>query len=206
MSSRLDKLRGAGVQGGVRLIFRKLVYRNVLMRRYDVPATEAAPPTKSSPYRFEFLEKPEYEAVLASNPHLSEADMTHLRKQRSSSVAVYDGERIIASCWHTSGHVYVGELHRYIEVPEGEHYSCRAFVDPDYRGQDLLHQMYYAYARRVPAGDLLWGLVYPHNTPAIRSAEKLGRTYVADYWTRFVFGRKYPGQRSLDPRRSEEAA
>lgn len=103
----------------------------------------------------------------------------------------------------TSGRIYVSELHRYLDIPRGEHFSCRTYVQDDRRGQSLADHMIHAYSQSVPPEDRLWGLIYSWNAASIHLVEKLGWRYSGDYWTRFIFGKKLPGERHFAPRPPE---
>lgn len=184
----------------VRLAFRKLIYRKVALRRYEVEAGRRRAPRIPVNFRVEFLESPDFDRLLGTNPYLTPQDVLHFRQQRSVCIAVFDGDRIAASSWMTSGRVYVSELQRYIDVPPEEHFSCRTYVDDDYRGQALMGHMLHAYSLRLPPTDIVWGLTYWWNTASIRSIEGLGWRHTGVYWTRFIFGRKLFGERHCAPR------
>lgn len=194
MSSCFDRLRGAGAAAAAKLCFRKLIYRKVTMMRYESPAGTTAVPAGACPYRLDVSRDLDCEAILDSNPHLCRLDVEKFIHMDSTCVAAYDGDRIVGSTWFVRGRVFVPELHRDVEASGREHYICRSFVHPDYRGHRLLQHIIYAYASQVPADDLMWGLIYPWNAAPRRTAEKEGRAHVADYWTRFIFCHKSFGE------------
>ena len=195
LQSKLQQLREASPAEAVQLLFRKVIYRNVLMGRYEVPADSSTPPTKPLDLEIGFLDDSRFDEVLGTSPHLTVADVERFKRQNSVCIVARDGDRIAASSWMTWGEVYVTELQRCIHVPQGEHFSCRSYVDPDYRGKSLLSHMIHAYSSRLSAADRVWGLVYSWNVASVRSLEKIGWRHTGDYWTRFVLGLKIPGER-----------
>lgn len=197
---RLQQLRSASPAEAARLVFRKAVYREVLMGRYEVAAGASQPPSRPLDLHIDFLEDPAFEEVLGTTPYLSAADVDRFKRQHSVCIVARDGDRIAASSWMTRGKVYVAELQRNVHVPEGEHFSCRSYVHEDYRGMSLLSHMIHAYSARLPAEDCIWGVVYPWNMASVRSLEKIGWRHTGEYWTRFVFGVKVPGERHLPAR------
>jgi hypothetical protein len=137
--------------------------------------------------------------VLGTNEYLSQEDIDHFDRQQSSCIVVLDGESIAASSWMTRGSVFVHELHRPLDVPDGQHFSCRSYVSPDYRGHSLFSHMVHAYAMQVPADDESWGLVYYWNEASVRSLENIGWRLSGEYWTTFLLGRRRPGHRRFAP-------
>ncbi|MBN1461423.1 MAG: GNAT family N-acetyltransferase [Armatimonadetes bacterium] len=200
---RLEKLRKEPPLGALRLAFRKLVYRKVSIRRYEVTAANSRAPHRPLSLRIAFLDSPGFDSVLETNPYLSSADVERFRQQNSVCIVLWDGDRIIASSWMTNGRIYVSELHRYIHIPPDEHFSCRTYVRDDYRGRSLADHMIHAYSQRVQPSHCIWGLVYGWNVASIRLVEKLGWRHTGDYWTRFIVGRKLPGERRFAPRPPE---
>lgn len=198
-AGRLERLKGRSLEEIVRLAYRKAVYRKVSMSRYEIRAGDSTTPETPLLHRIERLGPDRFERMLGTNPYLEPADLDRFAHQRSTCVAVYDGDRVAASTWMTQGDVYVHELHRVVPVPGNEHFSCRSYVDPDYRGQFLLSHMIDVYSRSQPAGDVLWGLVYAWNEPSIRSLERLGWRHTGNYWTHFVAGRKVAGESHFPP-------
>ena len=200
IKSKFRVLRSTPLPETIRLIFRKAVYRNVLLARYEIRAGSSESPSPHMPYRIEILAEADFDRVADSTPYLTPEDLRDFRRQKSLCIVVWDGNRIAGSSWMTAGEVFVHELHRAVEVTEREHFSCRSYVHPDYRGKSLLSHMIHAYSQRVNQEDLVWGLVYEWNLASIRSLEKLGWRHTGDYWTKFVFGRKVPGERHFSPR------
>lgn len=186
--SRLS-LREAG-----RLVFRKAVYRNIHMRRYETQAGASAAPRTETRLPVEFLGTGDFEAVLGTTPYVDRSDLERFRRQRTTCIVVRDAGRIIASTWMTAGDVYITELHRVVRVPEDEHFACRGYVDPEYRSHALLAHMLHAYALRLSGDERLWGVIYPWNAASIRSVEKIGWRHTGDYWTRFILTIKVPGE------------
>ena len=200
LHSKLQQLREASTTEAVQLLLRKAIYRNVLMGRYEVPAGSSSPPTRPLDLEIDFLDDPGFDEVLGTSPYLTATNIERFKRQRSVCIVARDGDRIAASSWMTWGDVYVTELHRSVHVPEGEHFSCRSYVNQDYRGKSLMSHMIHAYSMRLPADDLVWGLIYPSNVASVRAFEKIGWRHTGDYWTRFVLGFKIPGERRFPPR------
>ncbi|WP_157789611.1 hypothetical protein [Candidatus Microthrix parvicella] len=169
-------------------MYRKAVYRKVVMRRLGASAGSHVPPRRRVDYRTELLGPDRFDLILATNPHLERSDLDHFHRQRSTCIAVYDGDRIASSSWMTAGSVYHHELQRQIEVPHDQHFSCRSYVDPDYRGQSLFAHMVYTYAQRVPAAQLVWGLVYAWNKASLKSLESVGWEHFGEEWSTYVLG------------------
>ncbi|MCO8127438.1 hypothetical protein NHL50_09465 [Acidimicrobiia bacterium EGI L10123] len=183
-----------------RLAFRKLIFRQIMLDRYETRASESAFPAEADGLDIRVLCKPAYRIVDGMNPHAHDDDLRHFDRQQSSCVVALDGDRIAASTWMTQGEVFVAELHRTVSVPPTEHFSCRSFVDPAYRGRSLLSRMISVYAETLPGSDVLWGLVYPWNAASIRSLERIGWRCTGEYRTRFVLGRKFSSERHFSPR------
>lgn len=176
-----------------RRAFRKLVYRRTVMARYEVTAGESRAPAEACPLQIRLLAADELGLVADSNPYLTPEDLQELRRQTSLCLVVFDGDRVAASSWMTSGQVPIHELERVVDVPSGEHYSCRSYVDPLYRGRALHHHMLHEKARLLPPDHLLWCLVYEWNVGSIRSLEAAGWRRTGRCWTRFLFTRQATG-------------
>lgn len=194
------KLAAHGPGEVARLVWRKAVHRKVTMGRYGVPTAQSRPPTRPCPFTIELWGPDRYDEVLATNPHLTDDDLVHFHRQRSTCIVVLDGGRIVASSWMTSGDVFVHELQRRISVPTSEHLSCRSYVDDDHHGMSLMSHMIHTYSAAQPAGDEVWGLVYDWNMSSVRSLERIGWRRSGDYWTSWWFDRPFPGERRYPPR------
>jgi RimJ/RimL family protein N-acetyltransferase len=200
VQSGLGRLRALSPSEGTRLVFRKLIHRKVLLGRYEMLAGASVAPDVPLALGVDFLGDPDFDQALGSTPYLGAADLEHFRQQESTCIVVRDGSRIVGSTWVTRGRVYVSELHRHVNVPEGEYYMCRSYVEPGYRSMSLMSHMIHAFAQRLPPQDRVWGLCYPRNVASVRSLERLGWRHTGDYWTRFVLGRKIPGKRHFPAR------
>lgn len=199
-SDRLAQLRTASPGEAARLVFRKAIYRKIEMGRFEVAARDSVAPQKPLELRLNFWGSERFGAVAGTNPYLTDEDLEHFSAQASTCIVVLDDERIAASSWMTNGRVYVHELQRAVDVPEVEHYSCRTYVDPDYRGLALMQHMIHGYAEQCAADDRIWGLVYGSNVASVRSLERLGWRQTGEYWTRSVFGKQFSGHRHFAPR------
>lgn len=200
---RLDQLREAGPRDAARLVYRKAVHRSVAMRRYEMPVEASRAPAGTLDLPLDVHGPEVFEEVLASNPHSDPDDLEHFLRQRTTCIVARDGDRIAASTWMTGGRVHVHELGRTVEVPDHEHFSCRSYVDPQYRGLQLLSRMIHEYTASQPPGDVVWGLVYDWNLHSIRSLERLGWRHTGDYRTDVVAGRVRSAERRFAPRPPE---
>jgi GNAT superfamily N-acetyltransferase len=195
----IDRLRSTPLRELGRLAWRKAVYRRVQLGRYGVQAGSSVAPGSGAGFTIELWGPDRFDEILPTNPHMNPVDVDDFRRQDTTCIVALDGERIAASTWMTRGQVLVHELHRVLDVPSDEHFSCRSYVDPDYRGRGLLTHLIHAYSAAVPPTDEVWGLVYDWNAASIRSLENLGWRRSGDYWTTFLFGRKYFGERRYAP-------
>lgn len=191
---RFDAVRGKSPLEAARLAYRKLVYRRVRMGRYGISASDAVKPEKALTLPVEVWGADRYESVAGTSEYLTEADLEAFRRQASHCIVVLDQERVVASSWMTSGSVYVHELHRTLEVPPGEHFSCRSYVSPEYRGQALLSHMIHSYTEQLGRSERVWGLVYYWNAASVRSLANIGWDLTGDYWTSWLFGRQRHGE------------
>ena len=99
------------------------------------------------------------------------------------------------------GTVHVSELQRNVHLQPGQHYSCRTYVDPEYRGRALLQHMLVDYARASPSDDTFVGFVYPWNAASLVSLERIGWRRTGEAWTTHILGFSRGGERSLPPAR-----
>lgn len=194
-SSRLEILRSKRPSEAAALVARKFIYRKAVLGRYGVRAGDSMPPDQPLALAVELWGPDRFDEVLPTNPNLNAEDVEHFRRQNSVCIVVLDRSRIASSSWMTWGDVFVHELERTLHVPVGEHFSCRSYVDPDYRGQSLFSHMIHAYSMSVPLDDEVWGLVFDWNVASVRSLENIGWRLSGEYWTRFVLTRRFPGER-----------
>jgi len=199
-ADRLAQLRDASPAEAARLIFRKAVYRKVEMGRFQVAARDSVPPQKPLDLKLEFWGPDRFRTAAGTNPYLTDEDLAHLSAQNSTCTVVLDGARIVASNWKTNGQVHIHELQRTVLVPKVEHYSCRTYVHPDYRGRALQQQMHHRYAEACSPDDLIWGLIYQDNLASIRSVERLGWRQTGQYWSRYLLGKQFSGEEHFAPR------
>lgn len=199
-SAARSKVQGRAPVEVARLVWRKAVHRKVTMGRYGVPTAESREPSRPCPFTVELWGPDRYDAVLGTNPYLTDDDLAHFHRQRSTCIVVLDDDAIVASSWMTSGDVFVHELQRSLAVPSSEHFSCRSYVDDDHHGMSLMSHMIHRYSSAQPAGDEVWGLVYDWNMSSVRSLERIGWRRSGDYWTSWWFDRKVPGERRYPPR------
>lgn len=182
-----------------RLVWRKAVYRRVLMGRWGVPTGQSMPPRRRCELTIELWGPDRFDAVLSSNPHLTEEDLKRFQAQHTTCIVVLDGDLIVASSWMTNGDVYVHELDNTLTVPRNEHFSCRSYVDDAHHGMALMSHMIHAYSAAQPADDEVWGLVYEWNTSSVSSLERIGWRRSGDYWTTWWFDRPHHGFRRYAP-------
>lgn len=182
-----------------RLVFRRFVYRKAEFVRCGARAADHVPPSRPLELSLEIVGAEAFDRILGSSPHLSASDVDRFRQHPSACIVVWDGDHIASSSWMTSGEVLVDELHRSVAVGPGEHFSCRSWVDPDYRGASLFGHMVAAYAASVPPDDLVWGLVLRRNVASLLTLQRLGWRGFGEDWTRFIGGRPVAGARQHPP-------
>lgn len=194
-----SRLRGRSPAEVARLAWRKAIHRKVSMGRYGVPTAESRPPSHDCPLPIELWGPDRFDEVVGTTPYLTTVDLEDFRRQRSTCIVVLDDGKVVASSWMTNGAVRVHELHRSVDVPAEEHFSCRSYVGEQHRGMSLLSHMIHRYSAEQPVGDEVWGLVYDWNLPSIRSLERIGWHRSGDYWTTWWFGRASHGSRRYPP-------
>lgn len=199
MRRQLLMLREAGPADAVRMISRKYVHRRVDMGRYGVRAGASRVPGRPCELPIEIWGPDRFDEVAGTNPYLHRDDLEEFRTQRSSVIVTIDDGRLAASTWMTAGRVRVSELERSLDVPDDEHFSCRSYVDPAYRGLSLMSHMIHAYSAAQRPEDEVWGLVYDWNLSSIRSLERIGWRRSGDYWTQVTLGRRTDGERRYRP-------
>ena len=190
---KIDVLRGRSPVEVVGIFFRKLVYRKVLMNRYAIRAGDSTPVPGSMDLEIKFLRGPAFRSILGTSPNLSAHDIEVFSASDSTCIVAYDGDRVAASSWMTRGPIFVHELQREVGAGEDQHYSCRSYVDPEYRGRKLLGRLVHAYATEVAEpDDELWGVVYEWNVASSRSLERVGWRRTGELGTVTVFGQRIP--------------
>lgn len=189
------------------MLFRKLVYRKSVMGHYEIVAGESVAPPGVPPVDIRFLRGGDVDEVPGSNPYLSAADVERFRSADPICIVARHGDRLAASSWMIRRDHYVTELQRVVRVREGEHFSCRSYVDESFRGHRLLSHMLYAYATSVAGpSDRLWCLIHDWNVPSARAYERVGWRRRGEMGTVVVLGRKIPVDRAqASTRRSGEA-
>ncbi len=199
-SERRATLESMAPRDAVRLIFRKAIYRRVSIGRFGTLAGSSEMPEPELAFPIEFWTEEAFGRVLGTNPYLTADDIERFRHQESVCIVVLDGDRIAASSWMTRGEVFVSELQQVLSLDQSEHFSCRSYVDPDYRGHALLSHMIHAYSIRRRPDDEVWGVQYLWNTAAVRSTERLGWRHSGTFWTLHLFGVKLSHSRRFAPR------
>lgn len=194
-TSRLQQLREASPSEALRLVYRKAIYRKVVMGEYAVRAGDTTPPATTHELDIEILDMDHWDRALRNNPYLGAVDLDRFRTQRRATcIAAFDDDAIVASTWMLQGEAPVDELDRSIIMEPRWHYSCRSFVSVDYRGMALLGHMIGKYSLAIDPDDVVWGLVYDWNVASSRSLEGLGWRYQGDWWTTFILGMKFHGE------------
>lgn len=188
--SRLEQLREASPKDALRLVFRKAIYRQVFIGEFGVRAGDSTAPAHSHDLVIEFLDRDYWDEALENNPYLSRRDLERFRNQEATCIIAREGDRIAASTWMLRGEAYVDELFRTIQLPESQHFSCRSFVAPDYRGMALMGHMVHHYSGSIDQDHIVWGPIFHWNIASIRTFERIGWRHRGDYWTIFLFGRK----------------
>lgn len=198
--SRLEQLREASPREALRLVFRKAIYRKVLIGEFGVQAADSVAPAKHHGLMIDFLDRDDWHLALENNPYLNETDLERFRNQSATCIVARDGDRIAASTWMLQGETYVGELFRTLTVPDGQHFSCRSYVDPDYRGRALMGHMLHHYSTTIAPSDVMWCLIFQWNHASIQTYERTGWRHRGDHRTTFILGRKFQHERHFPPR------
>ena len=180
--------------------WRKLVLRRVTMGCHGVQAGTSVGPSPGAGTSVEFLRPDSFGEVLGTNPNLREIDIERFAEQNATCIVARIDGAVAASSWMTYGEVYVSDLGRTIHVADDEHYSCRSYVDPRWRGQSLFGVMVQAYTAAQRPQDLVWGHVFDWNTASIHTLEKLGWRRFGDSRTTFVFTRPVASETRYPPR------
>lgn len=189
-SSRLGQIF-AKVVWFVRLAYRKLIHRRADFIECGAAAGDHREPVKPFDLAFEVVGVDGYADLLAASPHLSQADIDYLSTVDSKVVVVRDDEKVAAMNWFVRGPalLWITELRRAVTLSGGEHYSCRTFVDPDYRGRALAEHMICGYARGLGRDDRIWGLVMTRNQPSLRFLSRIGWQATGSWTAQVQFGR-----------------
>jgi hypothetical protein len=194
--SVVGKLRSAGLREGTRLVYRKLIYRRTSLQRFEVRAGNSVAPRSAAGIRFDVLNGDAIQEIFGTNPHLADEDVDRFRLGDATCIVAREGSELAASTWMIRGAVYISELQRNVSLARGEHYSCRSYVDPRFRGRALLANMIHTYCTTLPADDVVWGLVYEWNTASIASLRSIGWQRTGDLWTTNVLGFRLAGGRT----------
>lgn len=135
------------------------------------------PPARPPALSIEVAPMDDAAELVAWSPYLSQRDVDEFRAQGGAYAAtVRDGNQLAAMNVFVRGPstVRVEELRGVIPVEAGGHFSCRTYVDPQFRGQALFEQMIWAYAQTLDGDDRIWGLVLEQNRPSLRSLARNG--------------------------------
>jgi hypothetical protein len=197
---RLARLRSSSPAEAARLVFRKAVYRKNSFLRVRARAGDTIAPDRPLPFRLEIVGEDGFERVLGSNPHLTRADIDRFRARPSRCITIWDGDRLASSSWMTLESAWVEEFDREVTLAPGEHYSCRSWVDPAYRGHSLLGHMLSGYAASIPADDQVWGLILARNVASLLAVKRIGWRTDGMEWTSFVGGIPIRGSTHHEPR------
>ncbi|MCB1257958.1 MAG: hypothetical protein KDB26_12675 [Microthrixaceae bacterium] len=198
--SRLEQLRESHPREALRLVWRKAIYRKVLIGEFGIRAGDSVAPPNDHGLVIDLLNQDDWHLALENNPYLNEADLARFRNQAATCIVARDGNRIAASTWMLRGGFFVTEVSRELHLRPDTHFSCRSFVASDYRGRALLSHMIHHYAMSIDPDNQITGLVFDWNIPSIRSLERIGWRHRGDYWTTFVLGRAFHHEQHFPPR------
>lgn len=188
----LRKLKGLGPRATAAAVVRKFFYARTTMGYYTVARADAT--QRVSP-GYETHTRAGESVGLAelANPYVDQSDLDALRSQPGARcVLVTKGGEVVASNWYLRGNVAVHELDAVLPLPEGTHYSCRAFVHPDERGQQLVAHMKFAYLTAEPECTVLCCLIHDWNVASIKGVTNAGWSRDGSYRSTRVLGVRLP--------------
>ena len=186
-----------GLREGARLAYRKVIYRRTSLQRFEVRAGDSVEPRPATGIGFDLLDGDAVQEVLGTNPYLVHQDVDRFRLGDATCIVAREGSELAASTWMIRRAVHISELQRSVPIPPGEHYSCRSYVDPRFRGRALLANMIHTYCTTLPPEDIVWGLVYEWNHASIASIRSIGWQRTGDMWTTNFLGFRHAGARVL---------
>lgn len=143
-----------------------------------------------------------FEELTSVSPHITRHDVDDFRRRQTSAVVMRDGGRVVAVNFFVRGpgSVWVEEFAHEVPLCDGDHYSCRTYVDPGYRGRALYDQMIAFYLRDLHATDRIWGLVMTRNEPSLRMLHRVGWTDWGRWIATTKFGRVSTKRIDHEPR------
>ena len=184
----LTQMRGLTPAQIVKAAWGKFVFRRTRMGMYTV-AIEDQKQVHVDDYETTVLPGKDIDFDELANPYMPREDFDEVRRLPGARcVLVRQSGTVIASNWYLRGDVPVTELDTTLALPDGWHYSCRTFVDPDHRGRHLMGHMMTAYVTATPESRMLCGLVYDWNEASIRGLRNLGWTRVGTMTTAQILG------------------
>lgn len=141
--------------------------------------------------RFELVSAAELTRFRGLSPFLSDADIDDFRSRDCVAVVANANSRPVAVNVFVRGPgtAWVSEFGGEVPVESGEHFSCRTFVDPSYRGRGLSAQMKTFYRQGLPADDRLWALIMARNRSSLRGVGRCGWVSVGRWTATTVLGR-----------------
>lgn len=188
------KLRGLGLVGVARAVFRKFVYRRAEMGFYEV-AREDVKRVQADGYTSEIHPLSSMSRDLLQNPYVTEEALASVRRHEDAlCVLVRWNDEVVASNWYLAGAVPVPELSRNVELPRGVFYSCRTFVAPEHRGQHLMAYMMTSFINERPDLRGFCGFIFDWNTSSIRGVVNAGWRRTGTYWSTRILGIQRSGE------------
>ena len=188
--------------------FGTILWRRFVCHRVDFVICGAAvkdhtPPAKPFALLIEVTPMDDAAELVAWSPYLSQRDVDDFRARGGAYTAtIRDGHQLAAMNVFVRGPstVRVEELRGVIPVEAGGHFSCRTYVDPQFRGQALFEQMIWAYAQTLDGDDRIWGLVLEQNQPSLRSLARNGWQDFGRWTATTRLGRHAMRRVNYDPR------
>lgn len=181
--ARLRRIADQGLLATFRRYWRTNVYRRHRTCWYGTQVSELLPPPRPLDDQFSLRLMPGQEAeyVLDTNPYFTLSEQQAVDLRLAHCIAILDkSERIVASTWMFSQNAWISELTRSLRLHPNHHWSCKTFVESEYRGMSLASHMIYAYGRRQSAQDFLSGVILPTNVKSITMVESIGWRHVGD--------------------------
>ena len=193
-----QKLAGRSPGEILKLAWRKYVFRKASMLKYEIVAAESSLTSVEPPCAVEFWTVARFPELLGTTPYLTAADVEKFSDTESTAVVALEGGAVVGSLWALTGEVYVEELWRSLTIPDGEYYICRAFVEPRFRGRQLMSHLLHAFATRYARSDeKLVGLIYSWNAASLKSSERIGSSSHRELGTVWVLGCAIPWERPI---------
>jgi len=187
-------------RSAVRLARRFVHHRDDLVE-CGAPVAEHRRPAHGLDLPIEAVPPGSFASLVPCSPHLSGTDVERFVSVGAVALVVRDGDHVAAMNFFVPGpgHAWVDELDASVPVAEGEHFSCRTFVDPAYRGRAMFEHLVWVYASGLGPEERIWGLVMARNAASLRSLGRNGWVATARWTATTRLGRVAAKRRAHEP-------